>query len=201
MAHVRETKALARETNRRLKDIYILCLWIAGADATNNKRVSAVPDEDIQTTAMPLSSAYDSSEMMKLLQSSDSPLSLVLSHIGEDSMSAICQPGAQSEVPLKRLVSTIEPGRPSKDSEGFFRSKTQPVPLSLEGFNETVSSLKRLANHRGLSLGQHKRTVMDYFLQGVQAVKAPRDLAVKFHSPSVGLLTINVPHNLNVGAL
>ena len=171
MAHVRETKALARENNRCLKDIYIMCLWMAGADAANSKRIPADHKEHIQTTAIPLSSAYDRSEMMKLLSSSDSPLGLILSDIGEDSMSAICQPGPQSEVPLKRIVSTIESGRPPKDSEGFFRSKTRTVPLSLEGFNETVSSLKSLANRRGRPRGQHKLTVMDNFLQSAQIVR------------------------------
>ena len=123
-----------------------------------------MPNEDIRTTALPLSSAYDSSEMERLLQSSGSTLSLTLGDMDEDFVSAICQPGPQFEAPLQRIVSTIESGRPPKDSEGGFRSKTHTVPLSLEGFNETVSALKTLANRRYLPRGQHKLTAGEQFL-------------------------------------
>lgn len=169
MAHIQETKALAQKTDRRLKDVHIFCQWIVGADAANSKRTSALPSENIQTRAFPLSSAYDSSEINRLLRSSGSVLSLTL---GEDSVSAICRAEPQSEVPLKRIVSTIESGRPPRDSEGFFRSEVHTVPLSLEGFNETVSALKCLATHRRPPRGQTKLKAMSQFLQVVQTVRA-----------------------------
>ncbi len=168
MEHVLETKALAQKTDRRLKDIHICCQWIVGADAANSKRFSAVPSEDIQTTAFPLSSAYDSSEMKRLLQSSGSTLSLTLADMNEDSVTAICQPGAQSEVPLKRIVSTIEPGRPPKDSEGFFRSKAHTVPLSLESFNDRLSALKSLTDHSRLPRLTPKLEAMEQIVQAVR---------------------------------
>ena len=122
MAQVRETKVLAQKIDRRLKDIHVFCQWIVGGNAANSKRISVSSNENIQT-AFPLSSAYGSSEIQKLLQSLGSTLSLTLSDMDEGSVSAICQPGPQSEVPLKRIVSTIESGRPPKDSEGFFGPK------------------------------------------------------------------------------
>ena len=171
MEHVLETKALAQKTNRRLKDIHVFCQWIVGANAATSKTLSAVPSEDIQTTAFPLSSAYDSSEMKRLLQSSGSTLSLTLGDMDEDSVTAICQPEAQSEVPLKRIVSTIESGRPPKDSEGFFRSKAHTVPFSLEGLDETVSALKSLADHRSLSQSIPKFKERELFLKSLQPVR------------------------------
>ena len=171
MAHIQETKALAQKTDRRLKDVHIFCQWIVGADAANSKRFSALPSEDIQTTAFPLSSAYDSSEINRLLRSSGSVLSLTLGDLNEDSVSAICRSEPQSEVPLRRIVSTIESGIPAKDSEGFFRSKVHTAPLSLEGFNETVSALKSLATHRSPHRGQTKLKAMSQSLQGVQTVR------------------------------
>lgn len=80
-------------------------------------------------------------------------------------MSTTCRPEPQSEVPVKRIVSTIESGRPAKDSKGLFRSEAHTAPLSLEGFNETVSALKSLASRRYLPRGQHKLTVMEHFLR------------------------------------
>ncbi len=171
MAHVQEAKVLAQRTDRRLKDIHIFCQWIVGADAANSERTSGFPSENIQTTAFPLSSAYDSSEMKRLLRSSGSVLSLTLGDMNEDSVSAICRPEPQSEVPLKRIVSTIESGRPAKDSEGLFRSKAHTAPLPLESFDETVSALKRLADHRRLRRGRPKLKAMEQFLQSVQVVR------------------------------
>ena len=135
MAHVLEAKALVQKSDRRLKDIIIYCQWIVGADAANSKRISAAPNETIQTTDFPLSSACDDSEMKRLLQSSESTLSVTLGDMVEDSVSAIWQPEPQTKVPLKWIVSTIESGKPLKDSEGLFRSPTRTVPLSIEGFN------------------------------------------------------------------
>ena len=170
MAQIRETKALAQKTDRRLKDIHVFCQWVVKGDATNSKRTSAGFNEHIQTTAFPLSSAYGSSEMEKLLQSSGSTLSLTLSDIDEGSVSAICQPGPQSEIPLKRIVSTIEPGRPPKDSEGLFRSKIHTMPLSIEGFDERLSALKSLTDRYRLEANSRLRTGYQ-LLPGVQAVR------------------------------
>ena len=86
-------------------------------------------------------------------------------------MSAIYRPEPQSEVRLKHIVSTIESGRPEKDSEGFFRSKVHTAPLSLEGFNETVSALKSLATHRKTPRGQIKLKEMSQLLQFVHTVR------------------------------
>ena len=169
MAQIRETKALAQKTDRRLKDIHVFCQWIVGANAANSKRISASSNEHIQTTAFPLSSAYGSSEIQKLLQSSGSTLSLTLSDMDEGSVSAICQPEPQSEVPLKRIVSTIGSGRPPKDSEGFFRSKTHTIPLSLEGFDERLSTLKSLTDRSRLEANSKLKTA-DLLLQGVHVV-------------------------------
>ena len=163
MAQIRESKALAQKTDRRLKDIHVFCQWVV-------ERVSAGSNEYIQTTAFPLSSAYGSSEIKKLLQSSGSTLSFTLSDMDEGSVSAICQPGPQSEVPLKRIVSTIEPGRPPKDSEGFFRSKTHTMPLSLEGFDERLSALKSLTDRSRLEANSKVKTV-DLLLQGALVVR------------------------------
>lgn len=171
MAHVQEAKALAQKTDRRLKDIHIFCQWIVAADAANSKINSAFPSESIQTTAFPLSTAYDSSEIQRLLRSSGSVLSLTLGDVNEDSVSAICRPEPQSKVPLKRIVSTIESGRPAKDSEGLFRSKVRTTPLSLGGFNETVSGLKGLATHRCRPRDQTKLKAMSEFLQALQTVR------------------------------
>ena len=171
MAHVQETKALAQKTDRRLKDIHIFCQWIVAADAANGKKTSTIPSESIQTTAFPLSSAYEASEIQRLLQSSGSVLSLTLGGMDEDSVSAICRPEPQSEVPLKRIVSTIGLGRPAKDSEGLFRSKVRTVPLSLESVDDTVSALKILAGHRYLPRNQDRLKAMSQFLQAVKMVR------------------------------
>lgn len=171
MAHVQEAKALAQKTGRRLKDIHIFCQWIVATDAANSRKISGFPSESIQTTAFPLSSAYDSSEIQRLLRSSGSVLSLTLGDMDEDSVSAICRPEPQSEVPLKRIVSTIESGRPAKDGEGLFRSKVRTIPLSLESFNDTVSALKNLATHSCLHRDQPKLKAMSQFLQAAQLVR------------------------------
>ena len=162
---------LVQKADRRLKDIHVICQWIVGGGAANSKRISANSNENIQTTAFPLSSAYGSSEIQKLLQSSGSTLSLTLSDMDEGSVSAICQPGPQSEVPLKRIMSTIESGRPPKDSEGFFRSKTQTIPLSLEGFDERLDTVKRLTDRSRLEANSKLKTA-DLLLQGVQVVSS-----------------------------
>lgn len=171
MAHVQEAKALAQKTDRRLKDIHIFCQWIVAADAANGKKKAAFPSESIQTTAFSLSSAYDSSEIQRLLRSSGSVLSLTLGGIDEDSVSAICRPEPESEVPLKRIVSTIGLGRPAKDSEGLFRSKVRTLPFSLESFDDTVSALKNLAGHRYLPRNQDRLKAMSQFLQAVKMVR------------------------------
>ena len=179
MVQIRETKTLAQKTDRRLKDIHIFCQWIVDADPAQSKRISAFPSENIQTTAFPLSSAYDRSEMKRLLRSSGSILSPTLGDMNEDSMSAICRPEPRSEVQLKRIVSTIKLGRPAKDNEGLFRSKAHTAPLSLKGFSKTVSALKSLAKRHCLPRGQHKHTVMVRFLRlkrlMVAAVEKVRD--------------------------
>ena len=126
---------------------------------------------NISRQQLPLSSAYGSSEMKKLLQPSGSTLSLTLSDIDEGSVSTICQPGPQSEVPLKRIVSTIEPGRPPKDSEGLFRSKTHTMPLSIEGFDERLSAVKSLTDRSRLEANATLRTG-NQLLPGIQIVRA-----------------------------
>ena len=176
---VRETKALAQKTDRRLKDIHTFCRWIADADSAQSKWISTFTSENIQTTAFPLSSACDASEMKRLLRSSGSVLSLTLGDMSEDSASAICQPEPQSEVPLRRIVSTIESGRPAKDSTRLFRSKAHTAPLSLKAFSKIVWVLKSLAKSHCLPRVQHKYTVVKHFLRlksfVVTAVEKVRD--------------------------
>ena len=179
MMQIRETKALAQKTDRRLKDIHTFCQWIASADAAQSEWTSAFTSDNIQTTAFPLSSAYDGSEMKRLLRSSGSVLSLTLGDMSEDSASAVCRPEPRSEVPLKRIVSTINSGRPAKDSERLLRSKTHTDPVSLKGFTTIVSALKSLAKRHCLPRCQQKHTVMKHFLRlkrlMVAAVEKVRD--------------------------
>ena len=179
MMQIRETKALAQKTDRRVKDIHTFCQAVAGADAAQSKWISAFTSRSIQTTAFPLSSAYEASEMKRLLRSSGSVLSLTLGDMSKDSASAVCRPGPLSEVPLKRIVSTIESGRAAKDSTVLFRSKARAAALSLKAFGKIVWVLKRLAKSHCLPRVQHKHTVVKHFLRlksfMVTAVEKVRD--------------------------
>ena len=176
---IRETKALAQKTDRRLKDIHTFCQFIAGADAAQSKWISTFTSENIQKTAFLRSSAYDASEMKRLLRSSGSVLSLTLGDMSEDSASATCRTKSQSEAPLKRIVSTIRSERPAKDSERLFRSRAHTALLSLKAFSKIVRVLTSLAKYHCLPRVQHKHTVAKHFLRlksfMVTAVEKVRD--------------------------
>jgi hypothetical protein len=145
MNQLQETKQLVQKQDRRLKDINVFCRWMIENESGTRQRKIGPRKEKLQTTAFSLSSAYDRSEIAKMLQDSGSVLSLTLGEVNGKSVNAIWEPESELKVPLRRTLSQLEIGKPSKNSEGLFQSPSQVLPSSYEDFLEPLSALKRLS--------------------------------------------------------
>ena len=171
MNQVQETKRLVQKQDRRLKDINVFCRWIIGNEASDRKGKSGLPKEKLQATAFSLSSAYDRSDIAKMLQDSGSVLSLKLGDVSGESVGAIWEPESEPNVPFRRISSQLEIGRPSKDSEGYFQSPFRTLPISFGGFGESISILKKLSTCDNFDQTRSKELLTDYYLRKVFKVR------------------------------
>ena len=137
MSQVLETKALAQKTDRRVKDILVLFQTVL----KSQKSRAPSEEESIQTSEFRLSQVYSEKEMENLLQSSDSVLSLRLGDLEVNSVGVIWEPEPESTLPLRRVVSEFQSDS-ALDCEGFYKSRSRPLPLPSE--LSSTSSLEQL---------------------------------------------------------
>lgn len=157
MGQVLENKALVQKQDRRLenmernfekagrrlKNLNIFAEWVVNHGSSSRHTSSSSPSESVETTAFSLSSAYEAEEIGNLLKSSGSVLSLTLGDLEEGSVGAVWEPEPESTVPLRRVVSTLQAGRPPTDDQGLFESRSRVVQSSSAQFDESMCTLKR----------------------------------------------------------
>ena len=147
LTQVHETKAIVQKHDRYLKDIHVFCQW-AVQNVARSQDSNVLPEHSIETTSVVASSVYDQRDVSRLLQSSESVLSLTLGDMTDESIEWLWEPSPSSKLPIRRMSSTLLSGLPPQNKSGLLEAPSRMVsvlPRRLTEFSSILDTVAVLA--------------------------------------------------------
>lgn len=110
--------------SRQLKDITITLQWLLPRVPDYEQRIQSIANDDhraIESSVFAASSAYNAGELVNLLRSSGSSLSLALDTSNNDTASVLWQPETERTLEPRASFSRVLRGPPPQDHFGNLR--------------------------------------------------------------------------------
>ena len=144
----RQTEARTRKIDRRLQNISIVMEWIVQKCADKQTGDEVDEPETTESSVFAASSAYTRDELVKLLRSTGSSVSLALENTSDDSISVVWQPLTERTIEAKAASSSFVRGLPVYDGVGRIK-RTDTVLSSM-----ITSTILRTQSKRKLWLNE-----------------------------------------------